>query len=60
MGLGHERYDHPSYPGKTNAVYGEMAARGMYQRWADMMIGESWSDIEAARKDRESKREIAR
>lgn len=58
MGLGHERYDDPVYPGKTNGVYCEMAARGMYQRWSDMMTCESWSDIEATRKDREALRPL--
>jgi len=60
MGLGHERWDHPDFPGKTNAVYCEMAARGMYQRWADLMQYETWSEIEAARKAREEDREVVR
>ena len=60
MGLGHERWDHPDFPGKTNGVYCEMAARGMYQRWADLMQYETWSEIEAARKTREAAREVVR
>ena len=35
MGLGHERTDDPRFPGKTNHVFAETAARGFYQRWRD-------------------------
>jgi len=37
MGLGHERYDDPRFPGKTNHVFAETAARGFYQRWRDLL-----------------------
>ncbi len=37
MGLGHERTDDPRFPGKTNHVYGETAARGFYHRWAELL-----------------------
>jgi phenylpropionate dioxygenase-like ring-hydroxylating dioxygenase large terminal subunit len=37
MGLGHERSDDPQFPGKTNHVYAETAARGFYRRWAEMV-----------------------
>ncbi|MEX2100003.1 MAG: aromatic ring-hydroxylating dioxygenase subunit alpha [Acidimicrobiia bacterium] len=51
MGLGHERIDAEGYPGKTNHVYCEMAARGFYQRWSDLLTYASWSEIdEAARR----------
>lgn len=60
MGLGHERYDNPEFPGKTNTCYAETAARGMYQRWIDMMTCDSWSEIEALREKREAGREVAR
>ena len=30
-----------TFPGKTNTCYAEMAARGMYQRWIDMMTCET-------------------
>ena len=43
MGLGHARSDHPDYPGKTNNVYGEEAARGFYRRWAEMISQERQS-----------------
>ena len=52
MGKGHERYADPKYPGKTNTCYAEMAARGMYQRWADLLAYDSWSEIEAAKESR--------
>ena len=42
MGLGHERCDDPRFPGKTNYVYAETAARGFYQRWAELMNTPRW------------------
>ena len=52
MGLGYEQRDVGGYPGKTNHVYCEMAARGFYQRWADLLSAESWSDVEALKQQR--------
>jgi 3-phenylpropionate/trans-cinnamate dioxygenase alpha subunit len=60
MGLGHERFDDPEFPGKTNTCYAEMAARGMYQRWIDMMTCESWSEIEALKEKRQAARGATR
>ena len=40
MGIGHDRIDHPKFPGKINNVYGEEAARGFYRRWAEMISTE--------------------
>jgi hypothetical protein len=40
MGIGHDRSDHPEFPGKINNVYGEEAARGFYRRWAEMISTE--------------------
>jgi hypothetical protein len=40
MGIGHERYDDPQFPGKTNNVYCEMAARSFYRRWAELLSAE--------------------
>jgi phenylpropionate dioxygenase-like ring-hydroxylating dioxygenase large terminal subunit len=37
MGLGHEREDDPRFPGTTNHVYAETAARGFYRHWAAML-----------------------
>jgi phenylpropionate dioxygenase-like ring-hydroxylating dioxygenase large terminal subunit len=60
MGLGHERLDDPEFPGKTNTCYSEMAARGMYQRWLDMMTCESWSEIEGLKEKRLAARGVIR
>ena len=49
MGLGHHGPDE-SFPGMTNYVYGEEAARGFYQRWSRMVAGESWAELEADRR----------
>jgi phenylpropionate dioxygenase-like ring-hydroxylating dioxygenase large terminal subunit len=43
MGLGHERSDDPQFPGTTNHVYAESAARGFYRHWRDQMTGETRS-----------------
>lgn len=40
MGLGHERSDDPNFPGTTNHVYAESAARGFYKHWRDLMPAE--------------------
>ncbi|MEU0940045.1 aromatic ring-hydroxylating dioxygenase subunit alpha [Embleya sp. NPDC005971] len=57
MGLGHERHGTDGMPGRvTDDMYTEMAARGMYQRWADLMAGLSWAEIaerDNARRQRE-------
>jgi len=41
MGLGRERSNDPDFPGLINHVYGEMAARGFYRRWAEMISSEA-------------------
>jgi phenylpropionate dioxygenase-like ring-hydroxylating dioxygenase large terminal subunit len=48
MGLGHEWDDDPDYPGTVNRVYCEMAARGFYGRWAEMLSGASWEELAAS------------
>jgi len=45
MGLGHANHDLGDYPGRTNYVFGEEAARGLYRRWADLMTGKSWAEL---------------
>ena len=60
LGLGHERYDHPDFPGKIDGVFSEMAARGMYQRWADLMMYDTWAEVEAAREARAAEGQAAR
>jgi hypothetical protein len=32
-------------PGITNYIFSETAARGMYQRWADLLSSESWQEV---------------
>ncbi|MDK0524230.1 aromatic ring-hydroxylating dioxygenase subunit alpha [Streptomyces sp. ML-6] len=46
MGLGHEEQGVDGTSVRvTEDMYTEMAARGMYQRWADLMSGLSWQQI---------------
>jgi len=45
MGKGHAGRNNPDFPGITNYVYGEEAARGFYQHWARMLAAESWDDL---------------
>jgi 3-phenylpropionate/trans-cinnamate dioxygenase alpha subunit len=47
MGLGFEERRNDGIPGVTNHTFAETAARGFYQRWADMMTAESWDEIES-------------
>ncbi|GAB3453141.1 3-phenylpropionate/cinnamic acid dioxygenase subunit alpha [Insolitispirillum peregrinum] len=47
MGIGFEERRQDGIPGVTNYTFAETAARGFYQRWADMMTAESWDEIEA-------------
>jgi phenylpropionate dioxygenase-like ring-hydroxylating dioxygenase large terminal subunit len=42
MGLGHERTDDPRFPGMTNHVFAETAARGFYRRWAELLSQPRW------------------
>jgi phenylpropionate dioxygenase-like ring-hydroxylating dioxygenase large terminal subunit len=46
MGLGHEGdRGGPEHPGTTGYVMGEMAARGFYRRWLEIMEGRPWAEI---------------
>ena len=57
-----QQRDTHGLPGRSNDVYSEMAARGFYQRWADLMSGLSWSDIaalDAVRRANESEPKLA-
>lgn len=47
MGLGFEERRADGIPGITNYTFAETAARGFYQRWADMMTAESWNEIQS-------------
>ncbi|MEW2397226.1 aromatic ring-hydroxylating dioxygenase subunit alpha [Streptomyces sp. NPDC046862] len=46
MGLGFEERDAEGYPGLSNDVYAETAARGFYRRWHDLVTGKSWAQIQ--------------
>ena len=45
MGLGQEKRRDDGIPGITNYIFSETAARGMYQRWADLLSSESWQEV---------------
>jgi hypothetical protein len=45
MGLGMDRSDDPDLPGRTGYVYGELAARGFYRRWAQVLGARSWAEL---------------
>jgi phenylpropionate dioxygenase-like ring-hydroxylating dioxygenase large terminal subunit len=47
MGLGHAAMNDGGLPGKTNHVFSEEAARGMYRRWAELLSGRPWSELDA-------------
>ncbi len=45
MGKGNEKVREDGVPGITNYIFSETAARGMYRRWADLLIhenGKTW------------------
>ncbi len=48
MGKGNEKVREDGIPGITNYIFSETAARGMYRRWADLLIHEKWEDVEKA------------
>lgn len=45
MGLHGERVREDGVPGITNYIFSETAARGMYRRWADLLMSESWEEV---------------
>ncbi|SDE23164.1 3-phenylpropionate/cinnamic acid dioxygenase subunit alpha [Paraburkholderia lycopersici] len=45
MGLGGERLRDDGIPGMTNYIFSETAARGMYRRWADLLISDTWEEV---------------
>ncbi|MBY4864940.1 aromatic ring-hydroxylating dioxygenase subunit alpha [Burkholderia sp. Bp9017] len=56
MGLGGERVRADGIPGITNYIFSETAARGMYRRWADLLLSDSWDEVE--RRTRDYEREL--
>ena len=45
MGLGHESYNEDLMGWTSDYLYGETNQRGGYQRWAQLMAANSWSEI---------------
>lgn len=54
MGLGHDERNVHGLPGLSNDVYSEVAARGFYRRWADLVGGMAWTDILDADRERQA------
>jgi 3-phenylpropionate/trans-cinnamate dioxygenase subunit alpha len=52
MGKGGE-YRRAGLPGVLNSIISETAARGFYQRWADLMSAETWDEVERLRRERD-------
>jgi phenylpropionate dioxygenase-like ring-hydroxylating dioxygenase large terminal subunit len=55
MGMGdrQNKGPDPDYPGRiTHRAYSEVAARGYYNRWLEMLTCDTWSDLERASKAR--------
>jgi hypothetical protein len=51
VGMGHREVEgtDPVYPGRvTQRPLSEVAARGFYQRWLEMLTHETWSELDAA------------
>ncbi|MCP1633075.1 3-phenylpropionate/cinnamic acid dioxygenase subunit alpha [Kerstersia gyiorum] len=46
MGLGRERLREDGIPGVTNYIFSETAARGMYRRWADLLLSANWEEVQ--------------
>jgi 3-phenylpropionate/trans-cinnamate dioxygenase alpha subunit len=47
MGLGHQRDDHPLYPGTVGPhIFNDVPQRAFYRRWLEFMTSESWPVIE--------------
>jgi 3-phenylpropionate/trans-cinnamate dioxygenase alpha subunit len=48
MGIGHERLDDPTFPGRIGATYlGEGPQRGFYRRYLDFLSSSEWPRIPA-------------
>ena len=45
MGQGHEKKRQDELPGVTNHVFAETAARGLYQRWLDLLTYDTWDEV---------------
>ncbi len=55
MGLGNERSDDPSFPGRVGkAFFGEAPQRAMYRRWLDFMTSAEWPVVTDNQNDQQS------
>lgn len=45
MGLGNEKRREDGIPGITNYIFSETAARGLYRRWADLLMSDDWAEV---------------
>jgi phenylpropionate dioxygenase-like ring-hydroxylating dioxygenase large terminal subunit len=58
MGDRTNRGPDPDYPGRvTPWAFSEVAARGFYDRWADMLSCETWTELDAAARSRNGVRQ---
>jgi 3-phenylpropionate/trans-cinnamate dioxygenase alpha subunit len=56
LGMRHLRSNAEGLPGvTTDSPYAEHAGRGIYQRWADLLSADSWSDVLDAERERSSR-----
>jgi 3-phenylpropionate/trans-cinnamate dioxygenase alpha subunit len=46
MGMGHDRYDEGLGAWASEARISENNHRHFYRRWADLMTGRSWGELE--------------
>jgi 3-phenylpropionate/trans-cinnamate dioxygenase alpha subunit len=55
LGMGHLGRGVDGLPGVTaDSMYAEHAGRGIYQRWADMLSADSWSDLASIEERRQA------
>jgi len=52
MGRRESEGPNPDYPGRVAGACSEMAARGMYERWLDLLTCDTWTEIDQAAKAR--------
>ncbi|MBP6116473.1 MAG: aromatic ring-hydroxylating dioxygenase subunit alpha [Neisseriaceae bacterium] len=45
MGIGNEKRRDDGIPGITNYIFSETAARGLYRRWADLLMSDNWQEV---------------
>ena len=50
ISMGHRRDEgrHPDYPGRITNPFSEVAVRGFYDRWFDLLTHDTWSELDEA------------